>query len=195
MPVIINFSGEVNIPYINIDDVLENETNAPEILITPFTKIKDIKQIQEIELEDAKKIPIYNVVLEKQDLQELTFEEKEALYNYILTSADVANQKINECVEYEKEFLENYNTYNYKEFILGEVKEDNIACLNMLKKLNSIQVSPNYYLLQPERIDEFNNFIAKENIDLTLPNMSARDVVEMFRMLKEDKPKVKVKKR
>ena len=120
IPAIINFAGEVGVPYLNIDEALNIETNTPEILIAPFTKIKDFKQMQEIELEDGKKLPIYNVALEKQDLQELTFEEKEAVYNYILTSADVVNQKLQECVEYEIEISENNENIRKLELLLSK---------------------------------------------------------------------------
>lgn len=120
MPAIINFVGEVGVPYLNIDEALKIETNTPEILIAPFTKIKDFKQMQEIKLEDNKKLPIYNVTLEKQDLQELTFEEKEAVYNYILTSADVVNQKLQECVEYENDIFENNENIRKLEQLLSK---------------------------------------------------------------------------
>ena len=94
MPTIINFIGDNDVPYINIDETLKIETDTPEILIAPFTKIKEFKEAQEIQLEEDRKLPIYSVTLEKQDLQELTFEEKDAVYNYILTSADVENKKL-----------------------------------------------------------------------------------------------------
>jgi hypothetical protein len=122
MSAIINFNGEAGLPYLNIDEVLNIETNTPEILIAPFTKIKDFKEMQEIELEDGNKLPIYNVILEKQDLQELTFEEKEAVYNYILTSADVVNQKLQECVEYEKDTFENNENIRKLEQLLSKLE-------------------------------------------------------------------------
>lgn len=107
MPAIINFAGDSDVPYLNIDEVLGIETNSPEILIAPFTKIKEFKDMKSIELEDGRRLPIYTVTLEKQDLQELTLEEKQAVYDYILTSADVVNQKLIECVQYEKDIFSN----------------------------------------------------------------------------------------
>lgn len=89
-----------------------------------------------------------------------------------------------------KELLD---SYNYSEFVLGEVKEDNTACLSILNKLNSIKVSENHYLLQPERIEEFKEFISKNNIDLNGSYETECDDFEMLFGKREDKPKVKVK--
>lgn len=120
MPAIINFVGENDVPYLNIDESLNIETQMPEVLIAPFTKIKDFNEVQGIEIDDGRKLPIYSITLEKQDLQELTFEEKEAVYNYILTSADVVNQKLQECVVYEKDRLENNENIRKLEQLLSK---------------------------------------------------------------------------
>lgn len=120
MPAIINFAGDSDVPYINIDEALNIEKNSPEILIAPFTKIKEFKDVQGIEMEEDKKLPIYSVTLEKQDLQELTFEEKEAVYNYILTSADVVNQKLQECKDYEQDTLNNNENIRKLEQLLSK---------------------------------------------------------------------------
>lgn len=87
-----------------------------------------------------------------------------------------------------KELLD---SYNYREFILGEVKEDNTACLSMLNKLNSIRVSDSHYLLQPERLEEFKEFIAKNDIDLKVSDESEYDDFEALFGKREDQPKVK----
>lgn len=120
MPAIINFAGDSDVPYINIDEALGTQTVTPEILIAPFTKIKDFKEMQEIQLEDSQKLPIYSVTLEKQDLQELTFEEKESVYNYILTSADVVNQKLQECIGYQTDTLNNNENIRKLEQLLSK---------------------------------------------------------------------------
>lgn len=120
MPAILNISGDANIPVINIDEILEKETLAPEFLIAPFTKIKDMKELEAVELEAAKILKIYSVTLEKQDLQELTKEEKESVYTYILASADVINQKLQECVVYETEIIENNENIRKLEQLLSK---------------------------------------------------------------------------
>ena len=119
-PNIINFIGDNDVPYINIDETLKIETDTPEILIAPFTKIKEFKEAQEIQFEENRKLPIYSVTLEKQDLQELTFEEKEAVYNYILTSADVVNQKLQESINYDEDTLNNNENIRKLEQLLSK---------------------------------------------------------------------------
>lgn len=120
MPTIINFISDNDVPYINIDETLKIETDTPEILIAPFTKIKEFKEAQEIQFEENRKLPIYSVTLEKQDLQELTFEEKEAVYNYILTSADVVNQKLQESINYDEDTLNNNENIRKLEQLLSK---------------------------------------------------------------------------
>lgn len=120
MPAIINFVGDSDVPYINIDEALGIETSAPEILIAPFTKIKEFKDMQDIQISDGVTIPVYNVNLEKQELQELTFEEKEAVYNYILTSADVVHQKLEESASYEEDRIRNTEDIRKLEQLLSK---------------------------------------------------------------------------
>lgn len=120
MPALLNINGDANIPVINIDEILGNNTISPEFLVAPFTKIKDFKEIESVELEDAKTLKIYNVTLEKQDLQELTVEEKDSVYTYILASADIVNQKLQECVEYENEIIENNENIRKLEQLLSK---------------------------------------------------------------------------
>lgn len=96
----------------------------PEILIAPFTKIKEFKDIKLIKLDDGRRLPIYSVNLEKQDLQELTEQEKDAVYNYILTSADVVNQKLKECAEYEKSTFVNNESIRKLEQLLSKYEAD-----------------------------------------------------------------------
>lgn len=124
MPAIMNFVGDVDVPYLNIDEVLGIETEMPEILIAPFTRIKDFKDIKLIKLDDGRRLPIYSVNLEKQDLQELTEQEKDAVYNYILTSADVVDQKLKECVEYEKNAFMNNENIRKLEQLLSKYEND-----------------------------------------------------------------------
>lgn len=124
LPAIMNFVGDVDVPYLNIDEVLDIETDMPEMLIAPFTKIKDFKDVKLIKLDDGRRLPIYSITLEKQDLQELTEQEKDAVYNYILTSADVVNQKLKECVEYDKSNFENNENVRKLEQLLAKYEAD-----------------------------------------------------------------------
>ena len=123
LPAIMNFVGDVDVPYLNIDEVLEIETDMPEMLIAPFTKIKDFKDIKLIKLDDGRRLPIYSITLEKQDLQELTEQEKDAVYNYILTSADVVDQKLKECADYDKNNFENNENIRKLEQLLAKYED------------------------------------------------------------------------
>lgn len=103
MPALLNIAGDGNIPVLNVDEVLGNEKSDPEILISPFTKIKEFKENEQISLEDERILRIYTVTLEKQDLQEITLEERKSIYDYIMASTEVVGQKLKETVLGEKE--------------------------------------------------------------------------------------------
>ena len=117
-PTILNIKGSSNIPILNIDEILGKENSNSEFIISPFTKIKDFKE--ENEIIDNNEVINYNVMLEKQDLQELTLEEKKSVYTYILSSADVIDQKLQECVSYENEIIENNENIRKFEQLLSK---------------------------------------------------------------------------
>lgn len=106
MPALLNIAGDGNVPVLNIDEVLGIETKEPEILISPFTKIKEFKENEQIALEDERILRIYTVTLEKQDLQEITLEERQSIYDYIMASTEVVNQKLKETVQSEKDKIQ-----------------------------------------------------------------------------------------
>lgn len=93
-----------------------------------------------------------------------------------------------------KELLNRYKNCGVKNFVLAEVETDNIACLKVMKKLGSIQVSEKHFLLQPERIMEFRNFIVNESIDLMAVAPDIIDVIELLHIKNGDNEKQKVKK-
>ena len=103
MPALLNIAGDGNVPVINVDEILGNDTLEPEMLISPFTKIKEFKENEQIALEDERILRIYTITLEKQDLQEITEEERKSIYDYIMASTEVVNQKLKETVESEKD--------------------------------------------------------------------------------------------
>lgn len=106
MPALLNIAGDGNIPILNVDEVLGNETKEPEILVSPFTKIKEFKENEQIALEDERILRIYSITLEKQDLQDITKAERQSIYDYIIASAEVVNQKLKETVISEREKIE-----------------------------------------------------------------------------------------
>ena len=124
MPALLNISGDANVPVLNVDSVLENETNDPEILISPFTKIKEFKENEQIALEDERILRIYTVTLEKQDLQEITEEERKAIYDYIMASTDVVDQKLKETAVNEKEKIQINEEIRNLEGLLSKYKNE-----------------------------------------------------------------------
>ena len=104
---IINIYGDKNVPYIMLKNVLD-ETNQ-EVLISPFTKVKEISDCSEVENED-RNIRTYNLKLECQELQEMSDDDKIVLYNYITTNSDLINDTISNTVNLEKENVSNYES-------------------------------------------------------------------------------------
>ena len=105
-PVLIEVTVDEEVPFIDVDDILKSNKKTGEIVISPFTKIKSIT---EIESENRKIFKAYNITIEKQKLEELTEKEREGLYNYILENSYSIKRKLEECIN-----LENENTLNYE---------------------------------------------------------------------------------
>lgn len=89
-----------------------------------------------------------------------------------------------------KELLERYNACG-KWFVLAEVEKDNIACLKVMEKLGGIQVSEKHFLLQPDRIKEFREFIINESVELMSEDVSQKAEIEEIH---EKKGKGRIKK-
>ena len=97
--------GNKDVPYIMLKDVLEKENT--EVLIAPFTIITEISDGAEIEREE-KRIRTYKISLERQELQEMSDDDKIALYNYIISNSDLVNTTLLNTVRLEKENVSNY---------------------------------------------------------------------------------------
>lgn len=92
-----------------------------------------------------------------------------------------------------KELLKRYNNCGVKQFILAEVENDNTACLNVMKKLGAIEISEKHFLLQPERLVEFKNYIVNESVELMRAAPKLKDVIEMIHEKNGDNKNPKVK--
>lgn len=107
-PTCMNIKLGPNIPYLVVGNVLD--TNSEEIIIAPFTKLKNFELVDEKNLPNiGKNIKIYNIELEKQELEKLTDKERYGLYNYILENSYLIKRKLMECISLEKE-----NTINFE---------------------------------------------------------------------------------
>lgn len=181
-PAIINICGESNIPFIVVDEILGKQNENKEVIIAPFTRIKSINEVDEISIPDiAKSIRAYNVTLEKQELEELSEDEREGLYHFIIDNANSINRRLNDCIELEKENVVNYENIRKLEQLLSkyeynaERKEnekdyseseknadlDDIARIN--KELNEIKsISSELFQIRKDNIDFITNW--KKNI-------------------------------
>lgn len=121
-PTCMNIKLGPNIPYLIVDNVLD--TNSEEIIIAPFTKLKNFELVGEKNLPNiGKDMKIYNIELEKQELEELTDNERYGLYNYILDNSYLIKRKLEECINLEKENVINFENIRKLEQLL--VKYEN----------------------------------------------------------------------
>lgn len=120
-PACINIVLEKSIPYIVLKDVLKEKKYKNEIIISPFTKVKFIEEDKEKKIErNSKAVKVYNVELEKQELDALTERERNGLYQYILENAYSIKRKLLECIELEKENAINFENVRKLEQLLSK---------------------------------------------------------------------------
>lgn len=196
-PVGITITLEENIPYFNVGDILGSEKYNKDILIAPFTKVKKIEEDKNINLENSKYFKYYNVVLEKQNLDKLTYAERNGLYNYILENAYSIKRKIENCIKIEKENAINFDNIRKMEQLLRKYEStidekevdfeysdiDRIADYNdverVTKELNDLKkISTNVFELRKENIDFVN--IWKRNIAVYMI-AECREIEEQFK--------------
>ncbi len=121
-PTCINIKLDLNVPYLIVKNVFDE--NEDEILVAPFTKIKNFELLEDKQIADtSKNIKVYNVFLEKQDLEELNDRERFGLYNYILDNSYLIKRKLEECIKLEKENAINFENIRKIEQLL--VKYEN----------------------------------------------------------------------
>lgn len=98
--------GNKDVPYMMLKEVLDDKDNT-EVLIVPFTKIDQIVDGPEISSEE-RTTKTYKIVLARQELEEMSDDEKISLYNRILENSDLVNTTLSNTVRLEKENVENY---------------------------------------------------------------------------------------
>jgi hypothetical protein len=196
-PVGITITLEENIPYFNVGNILGSEKYNKDILIAPFTKVKKIEEDKNINLDNSKYFKYYNVVLEKQNLDKLTYAERNGLYNYILENAYSIKRKIENCIKIEKENAINFDNIRKMEQLLRKYEStidekevdfeysdiDRIADYNdverVTKELNDLKkISTNVFELRKENIDFVN--IWKRNIAVYMI-AECREIEEQFK--------------
>lgn len=158
LPVLVNLIGDKNIPYIELEKILGTVKAEEEVLISPFTKIKKVEEVGEKDLDEDKNLKIYNMYLEKQELVKMSKEEKTGLYTYLVTNADLVNEKLQKCIEIEKENSKNYENIRKLEQLSNKYESE-------LEKKESLGIDEQTKKEELENIDRVNRELdnLKEN--------------------------------
>ncbi len=122
VPVIVNVFGSKDLPYLDINGILEDKLDETEVLISPFTKVSSIEKANDTTLNSGKVAKVYNIYLDKQEFTELSDEELKDLYNYINENADSVNLKMKKCLSVEKENAENYSQIRKLEYTVSSME-------------------------------------------------------------------------
>lgn len=124
-PACMNLILDEKIPYIYVKDILKDKKYKNEIIIAPFTKIKYITELDEKKLEkNSKLLKVYDIELEKQELDELTDRERNGLYTYVLENAYSIKRKLEECIDLEKENVTNFENIRKLEQLLSKYEAE-----------------------------------------------------------------------
>ncbi len=137
-PACMNITLDKNVPFIYISDVLEDKED--EVLISPFTKIKDIvEDTEKKSSQNSKTVKIYNVKLEKQELEELTDRERNGLYDFILENAYSIERKIEECIELEEDNIINFENIRKLEQLLNKYENNDEQNDEEAENINEVE--------------------------------------------------------
>ncbi len=140
--VLVNVLGDSDIPYIDLKDVLEDDCN--EILVSLFTKQKEITELDSVKIND-KEVRTYELKIEKQELQEMSNDDKIALYNYIISNSDSVNSTLMSSANLERE-----NTTNFE-----EIRDLEKQISDLETEINNKEIEGNYGESQRE-LDDIN---------------------------------------
>lgn len=86
---------------------------------------------------------------------------------------------------YMKEILDNKELIKNR-FVIAEVEETNKSSLRLLEKFGSVKVGNKHYLLQPERLIEFNCFIEDSKVDIEEPLYDYREMYDEIMNSEDD---------
>ena len=144
-PACMSLTLDENIPYIYIKDVLKDKKYKNEFLISPFTKIKYITEVDEKKLEkNSKVLKVYDIELEKQELDELTERERNGLYSYILENSYSIKKKLEECITLE---------------------QDNVTNFENIRKLEQLLSKYETEIEEKENLDDYSDIEREEDLD------------------------------
>ena len=104
--VLLQIKGDTPIPHIQ---------SEKDIILAPFTKIANLKEIKE---EDTS-WKIYELVLEEQKFEILDKKRKKELYEHILKNAKTVSEKIDVCQEFDKQTAVHYENIRKLEQLIA----------------------------------------------------------------------------
>ena len=165
--VIVKVFGDSDIPYIDLSDILEDSKD--EILVSLFTKQKEIKESNYIKINN-KDVRTYDLKIEKQDIQEMSNDDKIALYNYIISNSDLVNSTLASSANLEKE---NSN-------IFEEIRDLEKQISDLETEINNNELEGNYGESQKE-LDDIN----LDKLNKRLENLKTRST-EIFEEIKKN---------
>lgn len=165
--VIVNVLGDSEIPYIDLEEIFED--GKYEVLVSLFTKQIEVKESNEIKIGN-KSVRTYNLKIEKQELQEMTSDDKVALYNYIISNSDLVNSTLISSMNLEEENINNYE----------EIRELEKQVSDLETEINNREVEGNYGESQKE-LDDIN----LEKLNKKLENLKTRST-EIFEEIKKN---------
>lgn len=165
--VIVKVFGDNDIPYIDLNDILEDSKD--EILVSLFTKQKEIKESNYIKINN-KDVRTYDLKIEKQDIQEMSNDDKIALYNYIISNSDLVNSTLVSSANLEKE---NSN-------IFEEIRDLEKQISDLETEINNNELEGNYGESQKE-LDDIN----LDKLNKRLENLKTRST-EIFEEIKKN---------
>ncbi len=165
--VIVKVIGDKNIPYINLSEVLEDDND--EILVSLFTKQKQIKESNNIKINN-KDVRTYELKIEKQELQEMGKDDKIALYNYIISKSDFVNSALMSSADLERE----------NSTIFEEIRDLEKQISDLDTEVNNRELEGNYGDAQKE-IDDIN----LDKLNKRLENLKTRST-EIFEEIKKN---------
>ena len=116
-PVLINIIGNDDIPSVLISDVLSMTEDKDERIISPFTKVVELKDISVLD-ENQEGDRVYNLTIEKQKLEEISEIERNALYSFIQKNTDTIDELLRECTRLECDTDESFENIRKLEQLL-----------------------------------------------------------------------------
>ena len=124
-PASMNLTLLGNVPYLQVSDLIKGKEYKNDIIISPFTKVKSVEENSEKVLDkNSKTVKIYNVQIEKQELDQLSEDERWGLYKYILDNSIFIKRKLEECINLEKENTLNFENIRKLEQLLAKYENE-----------------------------------------------------------------------